>query len=128
MISALHISLIGLFSLVILFHIMVLVKIVPYNIVWGGRLKSDAHMYRLELISLFVTVFFLGVILVKSRILLLPCPEGLLNLILWIMVILFALNTVGNLFSKSRFERIVFTPLTLSISILTLMLILGDFR
>ena len=34
---------------------------------------------------------------------------------------MFVLNTVGNLFSKNRFEKMIFTPVTILASVLSLM-------
>ena len=42
----------------------------------------------------------------------------------WVLVGLFAVNTVGNLFAKTLFERAVFTPLTLLLALLMLRLAL----
>jgi hypothetical protein len=50
--------LIGLLIAVILFHIAVIVKVIPYGIAWGGRLQNDAEMYVFEAISILVNLFF----------------------------------------------------------------------
>lgn len=46
-----------------------------------------------------------------------------LNVILWFFVVLFSLNTIGNLFAKVSLETIVFTPLTFISALLALRLI-----
>ena len=60
--SALNILLVSLIA-VIMFHIAILIKIVPYNIAWGGRLQNDAEMYVFESISIVINSFFVLVLL-----------------------------------------------------------------
>jgi len=58
--------LIGLLSLVIVFHILVLLQIIPYNIAWGGRLKTVQEMYVFEIVSIALNLFLIWC-LVKSE-------------------------------------------------------------
>lgn len=57
-----QIGLLVILSATIVFHVLVLVKIIPYKIVWGGRLKTDADMYKFELVWMILNLFFLSVI------------------------------------------------------------------
>ena len=52
-------GLISIYSLTIVFHILVLMKVIPYKIVWGSKLKTDSDMYKLETVSVILNVFFL---------------------------------------------------------------------
>ncbi len=54
--------LLGLLFAVILFHISVIAKAIPYDIAWGGRLRNDSEMYLFETISIFINLF-LGLVL-----------------------------------------------------------------
>lgn len=110
--------LVSLLILVIIFHITVLFQIVPYNIVWGGRLKSVEEMYAFETVSIFINILLVGLLVWKSRLIRKGTSNKVLNAILWILLVLFALNTVGNLLAETILEKIVFTPLTLLFSIL----------
>ena len=58
------IGLIIIFILTAIFHFLVMVKVIPYKMVWGGRLKSDSDMYRFEMGSLMVNLVFLYMIVV----------------------------------------------------------------
>ena len=40
--------LLWLIAAVSLFHLTILIKIIPYEITWGGKLKNDAEMYLLK--------------------------------------------------------------------------------
>ncbi|MGF6846885.1 hypothetical protein QFZ51_002120 [Chitinophaga sp. W3I9] len=103
---------ITIFSLLILFHLLIVAKVLPYSLVWGGRLRSPMEMYRLEAISVLVNVFFLLVVLGKRKLLKLPANGKVLSLVLWLMCLLFFVNTLGNLISINKWEQLIFTPMT----------------
>ena len=117
-------GLIIILSAVLVFHFLVLLKVIPYKIVWGGRLKSDTQMYRFEVVSIFTNLIFLAIVFAYSGILLSDISPNIISILLWIMAALFALNTLGNLMSKNKWEKIIFTPLTLLLSVFCLILAL----
>lgn len=119
-----QIGLLVILSASIVFHLLVLAKIISYKIVWGGRLKTDADMYKFEAVSLILNLFFLFIISLKANIISFDFPENVLNYIIWGMVALFLLNTVGNLLSKSSLEKKIFTPVTILLTIFLLILLL----
>ncbi len=116
-------GLILIFSLSIVFHLLVLLQIIPHTIVWGGRITNLSQMYFFETVSIFINLIFLFIILIKLKILRIQFPEKILPVALWVMFTLFLLNTVGNLFSTSGLERIIFTPITLLSSIFVFTLV-----
>ena len=107
-----------------LVKILVLLKVIPYSIVWSGRLKSDREMYRFEVISILVNSIFFILILIQSGILTYEFPQRIMTIMLWFMSGLFLLNTIGNLMSKNRMEKIFFTPVTIILTVLTFLLAL----
>lgn len=109
----------------IVFHVLVLAKIIPYKIVWGGRLKTDADMYKFEFVSLVLNLFFVCVISIKAGVIKVDFPENIMNYIIWGMVALFSLNTIGNLLSKNSLEKKIFTPITILLTILLVILLLA---
>lgn len=113
-------------SIFLIFHICVLLQIIPYSIVWGGRLKSKTEMYRFETISILVNLIFLGIILEQAHLLTFGIPQKALTIMLWIMAALFLLNTLGNAVSKNKLEQKLFTPITLLLAILSLILALSS--
>lgn len=117
-------ALIVIFSLTIVFHILVLVSVIPFDMIWGGRIKTLDEMYVFEAVSLSLNLVFLMVILIHSRIWFIKFPQKLIQFLLWVMVVVFMLNTVGNLLSKSTTETMIFTPLTILITIFCLIILL----
>ena len=107
----------GLLFLVILFHLCILVKIVPYNIAWGGRLTNDNEMYVFETLSILINIFLSWILLMKGDLLKFKFSNKTVNVILWIFFGLFILNTFGNILAKTNFEK-YFAVLTALLAIL----------
>lgn len=98
---------------IILFHLLIVAKIIPYNIVWGGRLTSDAEMIQFEAVSIAINFLILLVVAIKGEYIRLPIPSKIITVLLWLFFGMMIANTIANLFSATWFEVIVFTPLTL---------------
>jgi len=109
--------LVALFSLIMVFHLLILVGVIPYTITWGGRLKSDAEMYRFESFSLIINALLLYFSLAKAQWIRTPISPQALTIIFWAMAALFLLNTIGNIFALNTLEQQIFAPITLLISI-----------
>jgi hypothetical protein len=126
MISIAQPGLLILLSLFLLFHFIIILKIIPYNVVWGGRLKSDKEMYRFELVSIIVNSLFLIIVLVQANFLAINIPTKIITAALWLMTVLFLLNAVGNAMSKNKLEPRLFAPLTIIMALFSLILALSN--
>ena len=96
----------GLLTIVILFHLLITIKIIPYKIAWGGRLQTDEQMYLFEAISIMINLLLCYILLLKGRYIQLQFKEKTLNIVLWIFLVLFALNTIGNVLAQTNFEKL----------------------
>src|SRR5665647_1014891 len=113
-----YIKLLILLTLIVTaFHLGIIVKLIPYDVVWGGRLKTDSEMYRFEIISVLVNVFLISVLLIKGSYLKLRVNKNAVNIVLWGFFIVFSLNTIGNILANTTFEKF-FSVLTLVLAIL----------
>jgi hypothetical protein len=92
-------------TVVLLFHIAIISKVIPYKITWGGKLKSDADMYVFEAISILVNLFFSFTLMVKAQFIRAILPLKAVNVLLWIFFAIYILNTLANLFAATTFER-----------------------
>lgn len=92
-------------ALVSVFHLLILVKIIPYDITWGGRLQNDQQMYVFEVMSLLLNAVLGLALLIKGQRIKAIVSIKFTNIILWAFMILFALNTVGNIMAKTNFEK-----------------------
>lgn len=116
----------GIFALVVVFHTLILTQIIPYTIVWAGKLKTVNEMFVFEIISISINLFLILVLILKGRSIKNNSSHKLINGILWVFIILFAFNTIGNLMAETLFEKIVFTPLTLLSAILLWIIVKKD--
>ncbi|MES2555719.1 MAG: hypothetical protein V4604_06185 [Bacteroidota bacterium] len=106
-----------LFVANLVFHLLVLVGVVDYTLVWGGRLKTKAAMLQFETVSLVLNFIFLVVICVRMNWMRINIPRIAVTITLWLMTGLFLLNTLGNLASLNSLETMIFTPITLVLSV-----------
>jgi hypothetical protein len=118
-------ALLIILALVVGFHLLILLRVVPFEIVWGGRLKTEDQMLKFETVSIGLNLLMLAVVALKSGRLKLGIKPGVVHAILWMMFGLFLMNTLGNLFSNNQFEQLVFTPLTLLLAIFSWRLAVG---
>jgi hypothetical protein len=96
----------------LLYHTLIITQVVDYKNAWGGNLPSVEAMYVFEVVSVVLQLVFAGIVFVKFR----STPGSKIAKVtsglLIIIASIFALNTVGNIFAKEIFERLLFTPLT----------------
>ena len=104
-------------ALVTVFHALILLRVIPYEITWGGNLKTVEEMYVFETLSILINLFFVFILLQKGEYIRYVMGRKTVNIILWIFFVLFTLNTIGNLFAETNFEK-YFTLLTLLSSVL----------
>lgn len=115
-------TLIAILVAIVTLHILILSGLIPYEAVWGGRLQSHEQMVKFETTSIGINLLLIGIVSLRGRLLKTAVPPLVITIAVWLMVILFILNTVGNVLSENRVERIVFTPLTIILALLSLRL------
>ena len=106
-----------LLLLVVIFHGCIMLGIIPYEMVWGGRLQSQSQMLLFEAVSIILNLLMLTLIAIKAGYLKININQTFLRAALWFMAALFTLNTLGNLFSVNELEKMIFTPLTFLLAV-----------
>jgi membrane protease YdiL (CAAX protease family) len=96
----------GLLSIVILFHLLIILEMVPYKMAWGGKLQTDGQMYVFEGFTILINLFLLFTLLIKGRYIKPQLSERTIKIVLWVYFLLFVLNTIGNLFAQSNLEKL----------------------
>lgn len=109
---------IGLLSIVILFHLCVLLGVISYEVVWAGKLNSKEEMFVFETVSILLNFLLIITFYIKLQNIKKNVQNRVVNIIIWIFVFLFALNTIGNIFANSLIEQFLGTFLTFVSSIL----------
>ena len=117
-------AMIALTTAVLLFHTLILIQIIPYSIVWAGKLNSVEEMRIFEFVSIIINSFMLITFLLKSKYIQNTFSSKILNGIIWFFFVLFGLNTIGNLFAESNFELYFFTTLTFISTLLCLRIVI----
>jgi predicted membrane-bound spermidine synthase len=113
------------FGLLFIFHILVLLRIFPADIVWGGQIRDvQANLITLESIALIVTLLFILIIAARLGYIRAGRLSGLVNLGVWLLFTFLALNTLGNLVSGVTFESLFAAPLTILLALCALRLAL----
>ena len=100
-----------LFGLLILFHLsigigIVIFDFVPVDFLWGGRMETREQLLGFEIVSLLIMALCLFIVLLKSEKIKLPRLMRAARIALWILFLIFILNTIGNILAKTTFERI----------------------
>lgn len=113
-------------TLLLILHLCIFLRIVDYKFVWGGRLKSDKEMYRFETLSILINSFLILFMLIYANLLPIDLPTKVMNYILWIMTIMFLVNTTGNIASDNKVEKWLFTPITVFLTIFSSILALTN--
>lgn len=113
--------LLGILGVVVVVHILVLIGVVSSDVVWGGN-ATEGSVVVLEGIALATTLLFMAVVAAKGGMITLPVPSQTVDIGMWVMVVYFSLNTLGNLLAQSNTETLFFAPLTLVMVVLALRL------
>jgi hypothetical protein len=115
-------------AMLILYHLLILTSIISYENVWAGKLKTLQQMYQFEGISIVMTILISWFIAMRSEILKPLIPQRFISVLMWLLVVIFTLNTLGNLQATSQFEKFVFTPITILLTLLSILLALKNSR
>ncbi len=108
-----------LLILLSLFHVLVLLRVLPSDVVWGGQTgNSPSNLFTLELVALLATLIFILIVALKTGYLKISKLKKLATIGIWIMGVFFLLNMGGNYNSSSSVEKLVFGPLTLIMALL----------
>ena len=105
-------------SVILVFHFLILTEIVPYHIVWGGRLENLSEMRFFVVVSITINLLIMTIIAAKAGYIGNIISAKIVSVALWVIIALFALSTVGNVVSKTSLETIIFTPFTLISAVL----------
>lgn len=110
-------------GLVLVFHILVLLRIVPADIVWGGRIQGvPENLFTLETIALLVTVLFMLIVAAKIGYIQAGRFSAVVSIGVWLIFAFLLLNTLGNLASGVSFENLIAVPITILLALCALRL------
>src|SRR5690242_18396629 len=110
-------------GLLFIFHILVLLRVIPADIVWGGQIKGvPANFGTLETVALLVTALFILIVAAKTGYISAGKLSAFVNVGIWLVFAYLLLNTLGNLASGISLEKLLFTPVTIILALCALRL------
>ena len=110
-------------GLLFIFHILVLLKVIPADIVWGGRIQGvPSNLVTMETVALLVTLLFMLIIAAKIGYIQAGKLLGAVTIGVWLIFAYLILNTVGNLASGVSFESLIAAPITIILALCALRL------
>ena len=110
-------------GLLFIFHILVFLKIIPADVVWGGQIKGvPANLVTLETVALLVTAVFILIVATKVGYVQAGKLSGAINVGVWLIFAYLLLNTLGNLASGISLEKLLFAPITIILALCALRL------
>lgn len=112
--------LIAMMILLIAMHVLIMLRVIPYDIVWGGQIKDEASLVPYETGALIVLTIFLAVVAIKVGYLKADRLKKAAGIGTWIVFAYFVLNTVGNFASGVSLEKLIFGPVTIVMVLLSL--------
>ena len=120
-----------IFLVLAVFHLIVVVGILafdhePVYLLWGGRVEPG-QLLEFELFALIVNTACIGLVLLASGRIGSGTAQRIGRWLMWPLMVLFILNTVGNLLATSWFERIM-AAVTVLLALLCLRLAMGPDR
>jgi hypothetical protein len=108
-------------GLLSVFHILVLLKILPSSIVWAGRIgESKADLLVLEALSLIVTLLFVVIIAAKVGYIKVGRFKRVVDTVVWVVFAYTLLSVAANLASPVSFENVVLAPVSLLLTLFVL--------
>ena len=112
-----------LLGTLLIFHLLIFTEQIPYDKVWAGKLNSVGEMKSFEGFSILINFFMVIILFIKYKLLGSGKRNKAIDILIWIFVVFFALNTLGNFFAKSLIELILGSFLTLVCSILCFIIV-----
>ena len=107
-----------LFALVIVLQILLASGILPVSMAWGGRQSKLTPSLRVaSLVAAVLLGAFIYIIRYRAGLIDLSPIPLFIKVLSWIVTGFMAFNTLGNLASTSKAEKIVFAPLTVLLTL-----------
>ncbi len=116
-----------LFALFIILQILIGVGILPVSIVWGGRQTELTPALRIaSFVAVAVLALFIYIIRYRAGLVGTLPPPTWVRITAWGVTGYMALYTLGNLASASNVEKLLFSPMTLVLTVASLIVSLSN--
>lgn len=111
--------LLALLALLTLFHVLVILGVLPYDQTWGGFIEDESQVIVYEGFAIVSTLIFMLIVAIKLNYIRIKKLKKAADIGIWVMGVFFTLSFIGNLMAKGELERTIFIPLSLVLALLT---------
>ena len=99
-----------LFIVLSLFHAFIIIgmlffEMAPMDYLWGGRMETRDQLLTFEIVSLIIQLLVLWLVRIRVVLQRSGSRRIWIRALLWVMTLLFVLNTLGNLTAPSKMEK-----------------------
>lgn len=108
-----------LLSVLVVFHVLVLLDVLPYDQTWGGSIEDKSQVIAYEGFAIVLTLVFILMVSIKLDYLKIKRLQKVADIAIWIMGGFFAISLIGNLMAKGAKERTIFIPLSIVLVVLS---------
>lgn len=105
-------------AVMLILQLLVLVRIIPYHVFWVGKINPEEQLVPFMSISILMDVILISVLLIKLKDIQGKILKNMVDGIIWVYVIIFAINTIKNLFSDDLIVLVLGTTFTIVSSFL----------
>lgn len=88
--------------------------IISTKYVWGGKVTEHSQLIKYELVTLVINLFILWVIAMRVGFMKNRLNTKVLRAVLIVLMLIMLLNTIGNLFAQTMFEKMLAIPTLIS--------------
>jgi len=112
-------------TMVIFIEILIILKLLPYNIIGGGRLENYSYTFITAFASIIVLLVEIIFIIIVQKYNNNGKSNLFIKITLWVIFFYLCLNLIGNLLSKTLFEKI-FMGIICIVQIINIIIIINE--
>lgn len=99
-------------SIIVFYHICVMLGYIPISLIYGGKIKTTEEMFLYEGISLLANLIILGIIYLKKRLIIRKIENTIVNLLIYSLCGVFMFVSIANLIAFNIVEILIAVPYT----------------
>jgi len=111
--------------IVIFIETLIILKLLPYNIIGGGRLENYLYIYVTTFTSIIILLIEILFIVIVQKYNNKRKTNIFIKITLWIIFSYLCINLVGNILSKTLFEK-VFMGIICIVQIVNIIIIINE--
>lgn len=99
-------------SIIVFYHICVMLGYIPISLIYGGKIKTSEEMFLYESISLLANLIILGIIYIKKRMIIQKVENSIINMLIYSLCGVFMFVSIANLIAFNIVEILIAVPYT----------------